>query len=85
LREVEGLSVTQLNLLKAIAKNEAKLSSVKTIQTYRLGTSANVIKNKSVLLKADIIDEAKGKASFLDPAFEFWFKKQYFGEQCVFK
>jgi hypothetical protein len=50
-----------------------------------LGTSANVIKNKSVLLKADIIDEAKGKASFLDPAFEFWFKKQYFGEQCVFK
>lgn len=78
LREVEGLSTTQLNLLKAIARKEEQLSSVKTIQTYHLGTSANVIKNKTILLKADIIDDVNGKISFLDPAFEYWFARTYF-------
>jgi len=80
LREVEGLSATQLNLLKAIVRKEEKLSSAKTIQAYRLGTSASVVKNKNILLKADIIDEMNGKVTFLDPAFEYWFAVTYFKE-----
>jgi predicted AAA+ superfamily ATPase len=83
MREVEALSLTQLNLLKAIAKKEEKLSSVEILQKYRLGTSASVVKNKTILLKADIIDDAGGKLSFLDPAFEFWFLKQYFNQKSA--
>jgi hypothetical protein len=81
LREVEGLSLTQLNFLKAIAKKEEKLSSMEILLKYRLGTSANVVKNKSILLKADLIDEFDGKLSFLDPAFEYWFLRQYFKQE----
>lgn len=77
-REIEGLSTTQLQLLKAISQKEQRLSSVETIQKYRLGTSANVVKNKGVLLKSDIIDEQNGSLNFLDPVFEKWFQKQYF-------
>jgi hypothetical protein len=83
MREVEALSLTQLNLLKAIAKKEEKLSSVEILQKYRLGTSASVVKNKTILLKSDIIDDAGGKLSFLDPAFEFWFLKQYFNQKSA--
>jgi hypothetical protein len=81
MREVEGLSVTQLNFLKAVAKKEEKLSSMEMLLKYRLGTSANVVKNKAILLKADILDEFNGKLSFLDPAFEYWFLRQYFRQE----
>jgi hypothetical protein len=81
MREVEGLSLTQLNFLKAVAKKEEKLSSMEMLQKYRLGTSANVVKNKAILLKADLIDESEGKLSFLDPAFEYWFLRYYFRQE----
>ena len=84
MREVEGLSLTQLNFLKAVAHKEEKLSSAEMLQKYRLGTSASVVKNKSILLKADLIDEFKGKLSFLDPAFEYWFLKYYFRQEMIF-
>ena len=84
MREVEGLSVTQLNFLKAVAKKEDKLSSMEMLLKYRLGTSANVVKNKAILLKADILDEFNGKLSFLDPAFEYWFLRQYFRQEKMF-
>jgi hypothetical protein len=81
MREVEGLSLTQLNFLKAVAQIEEKLSSAEMLHKYRLGTSASVVKNKAILLKADLIDESKGKLSFLDPAFEYWFLKYYFRQE----
>jgi hypothetical protein len=84
MREVEGLSLTQLNFLKAVAKKEEKLSSVEMLQKYRLGTSANVVKNKAILLKADLIDESEGKLYFLDPAFEYWFLRYYFRQETIF-
>jgi hypothetical protein len=81
MREIEGLSLTQLNFLKAVAKKEQKLSSMEMLLKYRLGTSASVVKNKAILLKADILDEFEGKLSFLDPAFEYWFIRQYFKQE----
>jgi hypothetical protein len=83
MREVEGLSLTQLNFLKAVAQKEEKLSSTEILQKYRLGTSASVVKNKAILLKADMIDESKGKLSFLDPAFEYWFLRYYFKQEMI--
>lgn len=76
-REVEMISRGQLNLLKAIALKENKLTSIDMIEKYRLGTSANVVKNRNVLMNLDIIHEEEGKIEFLDPAFELWFKNYF--------
>jgi hypothetical protein len=37
-----------------------------------------VSKNKAILKNGDMINEEKGVCEFLDPAFELWFKKQFF-------
>ncbi len=77
-KEVESLSITQLNLLKAITNGEQKLTSNSVMQKYNLGTPRNVIKNKTTLLNNDLIHETEIKYEFLDPAFELWFQKQYY-------
>jgi len=76
--EIENLSTTQLNLLKAVAKGEYQFSSVAVMTAYKIGTPRNVSKNKTLLINNDIIQEVGGKYEFLDPAFEIWFKKQFF-------
>ena len=77
-KEVENLSQTQLNLLKAVAKSETQFTSTLVMQIYALGTPRNVSKNKSILINTDIIHEIDGKYEFVDPAFELWFNKNYF-------
>lgn len=82
-REIESISRGQLNLLKAIANKEVKLTSVDMIEKYKLGTSANVVKNRNVLMNLDIIHDHKGVIEFLDPAFERWFKNYFLGIPLV--
>lgn len=82
-REIESISRGQLNLLKAIANKEEKLTSVDQIEKYKLGTSANVVKNRKVLMNLDIIHEQNGMLEFLDPAFERWFKNYFLGIPLV--
>ena len=79
-RDVESLSKTQLNLLKAIAMRETKLTSVAVMKKYRLGTPRNVSKNKTNLQTNDIINQVNGLYEFLDPVFELWFLKQFFNK-----
>ncbi len=77
--QVESLSKTQLNLLKAISNNEEQLTSRKVMDQYELGTPQNVIKNRKTLAHKDII-LGLGKAyEMADPAFDLWFQKIYFG------
>lgn len=75
--ECEALSVTQLNLLIAIANNEQTLSGAKIMSKYKLGTPQNVSKNKMVLQQKDILDNTPEGFHFLDPVFEYWFKSEY--------
>jgi len=77
LRECELLSATQINLLLAIANGEKNLTSVAVLTKYNLGTPQNVLKNKAVLQKRDLIDKTKNDYVFLDPVFEEWFKQEY--------
>jgi hypothetical protein len=79
-RDVESLSKTQLNLLKAIAMRETKFTSVAVMKKYRLGTPRNVSKNKINLQTNDIINQVNGIFEFLDPVFELWFLKQFFNQ-----
>lgn len=77
-QKIEIISSTQLNLLKAIRKNETQFTSSKVMRNYQLGTPRNVSKNKTILVNADVIHKTEVGYSFLDPAFELWFNKTYF-------
>lgn len=79
-KEIESISHTQLNLLKAVAKGETQFTSTAVMSKFQLGTPRNVSKNKAILIKNDIIHEIDHQYEFVDPAFELWFKKQYFNE-----
>lgn len=72
------MSPTQLNLLKAVTSDEIQFTSTEVMQKYKLGTPRNVLKNKMVLIKNEIIDDTGDTISFLDPEFEIWFKKTIF-------
>jgi uncharacterized protein len=84
-REIEIISTTQLNLLKAICKGETHFTSASVMQEYALGTPRNVSKNKSILINNDMIHEVNGGFEFLDPAFELWFKKHYFNQPYLLR
>ncbi|TNE55270.1 MAG: ATP-binding protein [Bacteroidetes bacterium] len=79
LKEIDSISKTQLNLLKAIVQGEQHLTSVHTMSEYRLGTPRNVAKNRDKLLEEDLIHQGEEGLELLDPAFELWFRKQFFG------
>lgn len=79
-KETESISRTQLNLLKAVAKDETQFTSTAVMNKHQLGTPRNVSKNKTVLINNDIIHEINNKFEFVDPAFELWFKKQFFNQ-----
>ncbi len=77
-REIEILSITQLNLLKAVTNLETQFTSSAVMTKYSLGTPRNVSKNKTILINNDIIQKTESHYEFVDPAFELWFRKQYF-------
>lgn len=79
-KEVETISGTQINLLKAIVRGEEKLMSTASMQQYKLGTPRNVAKNRDSLLRNDMIHEENGRYELLDPAFELWFRWRFFQE-----
>jgi hypothetical protein len=79
-KEVESISHTQLNLLKAVTKGEIQFTSAAVMKKHALGTPRNVSKNKTILINSDMIHEVNGVYEFVDPAFELWFKKQFFNQ-----
>jgi len=76
-KECDDLTLTQLNLLMAIANNEQYLTAVETQNAYNMGTPQNISKNKNLLQNRDIIEKTKDGFSFLDPVFKRWFLKEY--------
>jgi len=74
----DGLNRTQINLLKALTDDIDQLSSQSTIQTYQLGTSANVVKAKRTLIEEEIVEINGKEISFLDPVFKHWLKEFFF-------
>ena len=73
----ESLSSAQLNLLKAIIQGEKQLSSQAVIKKYKLGTSANVVRQKRILIQEEILDEMNGELVFLDPIYQHWLKQSF--------
>jgi DNA-binding ferritin-like protein (Dps family) len=75
--EVENLSNTQVELLKAIISKEEQFTSIKTMNAYKIGTPSNVLKNLKILERDDFIEKFNKKVELLDPAFELWFKSYF--------
>ena len=77
-REIENLSNTQINFIRALADGvQEALSSAEILKSYNLGTSGNVVKIKRSLEKKEIISNVHSIPEFIDPAFELWFKRIY--------
>ncbi len=74
----DELSTTHVNFMKAIVNGERQPSSKYAIETYQLGTSANVIRIKKALIKKEIIDVQHSSYLFLDPLYEYWLRHYYF-------
>ena len=79
----ERISLTGINLLKAIASGETKLTSMDVMHGYRLGTPRNVQKAREVLEANDVIERVKDGWGFLDPGLELWFRREFMDQPAV--
>ena len=79
-RQVETMTATQLNFLKAVIAGETSFASQENLKKYRLGSSANLTKIKNALISREIIDIAAQKVDILDPIFKLWLKEDFFRE-----
>lgn len=77
---VEGLTTYQLNLLKALCKGVEALHSKETIKLFSLGTTATIQRSIQALLQKDVIDTMGKEISVVDPAFKWWFAKNFLTE-----
>ncbi|MBK8499558.1 MAG: ATP-binding protein [Flavobacteriales bacterium] len=77
--QCENLSLTGINMLRAIANGETQLTSAAVMHEHRLGTSRNVQKARAVLEGKDLIERTTDGYAFLDPGFELWFKREFLG------
>lgn len=79
--EMRGLTNFQVGLLKAILDGHGKFSTSEVIGRYGLNSSANVKRLKDALFKKEIISfDERGDAYVIDPLFEYWARKEFFGQ-----
>jgi hypothetical protein len=76
--KTEELTNSQINFLKALIDGVTQFSSKETLEEYRVGTSANVVRIKKTLENKEIIDIQSGEITLLDPMYKSWLKTQYF-------
>jgi L-cysteine desulfidase len=76
--QIETLTSTQINFLKAVIDGETAFSSQQNLKKYRLGSSANLKKIKTALTSREIIDVTPQTIDILDPIFKLWLKEDFF-------
>ena len=76
------LTTFQVSLLRAVVEGNTRFSSAEVIRKYDLNSSANVRRLKDALCKKEILTfDAEENPHILDPLFEYWVTKYYFGIQ----
>ena len=79
---VNDLTDHQLSLMRAVLDGVVKFSASDVIEKYGLNSSANVRRVKDALRKKEIITfNDKDEPVILDPLFEYWITRSYFGIQ----
>ena len=77
---VNDLTNFQLSLLRATLDGVVRFSSFDIIEKYQLNSSANVRRVKDALKKKEVITfNEKDEPVILDPLFEYWLNKHYYG------
>ena len=77
---VDDLTDHQLSLLRAVLDGVTRLSASDVIDKYGLNSSANVRRVKDALKKKEVLTfNEKDEPVVLDPLFEYWLAKHYFG------
>ena len=74
---IESLTTYQLNYLKAVCHGAQNLHSKESIKKYSLGTTATVQRSIQALLQKDVIDLMRKEVMMVDPAFTWWFKRNF--------
>ena len=74
----DSLKTTQVNFLKAVLEGKTKFTSKKVIDSYKLGTSANIKRIKEALVNKEIIEIIENSVIFLDPVYQCWLNQIYF-------
>ena len=76
------LTTFQVSLLRAILDGHTRFSAAEIISKYSLNSSANVKRLKDALIKKEIVSfDDKDEPSVIDPLFEYWARKYFFGER----
>lgn len=76
-RETENLSSYQMNFLRAMVDGvDSEFSRKEVIDTYRLGSSANVQRIKKALAQRELIDIEGRKVVLNDPVFKLWLERE---------
>jgi len=76
--EVENISNSQINFLKAVISGEKKFNSRESLLKYNLNSTANVSRVKKALVKKEILNIFQHQIEFYDTIFELWLKERYF-------
>ena len=76
------LTTFQVSLLRAILDGHTRFSAADVISKYSLNSSANVKRLKDALVKKEIVTfNDKDEPTVIDPLFEYWARKYFFGER----
>lgn len=73
MNDVEKLTASQREMLKAISSGEKMLYSESTRKRFRLGNLATITRNKRILETKSFIDSKEGDLEISDPIFQAWF------------
>jgi len=76
--DVEGISNSQINFLKAVISGEKKINSQESLIKYNLNSTANVVRVKKALVKKEILNIYQNQVEFYDTVFELWLRERYF-------
>ena len=73
------LTANQINLLHAVVDGVQKFTSAETLETYRLNSSAGVVRSRDALQKKEVLTfDRDDNARLIDPLFEYWLRNYYF-------
>lgn len=75
--ETERLAASQVAMLRAVADGEQRLNSADVVSKYHLGGPQSITRNKSVLIRMDILEKQDGKLVFVDPLYKLWFMRNF--------
>lgn len=83
LSDIEGIPMTQVAMLKAIAEGESQFNAKETVNKYSLGSPRTITKNKQIIIKKDIVEKTGNEYTFIDPVFELWFRQTYLNDSIT--